>query len=122
MISFHNSAPGANRSPEEYELLRIDEKIDIYSVANVLYGILTGTKPYENKLRREITKYVMSGKRPEIDPSFRKSGTVDGVLVEIIENAYSLNPEKRWGASTIVQKLESLQDKSSLRRKDRKYH
>ncbi len=114
------SAPGSNRSPEEYELMKIDEKIDIYSTANVLYGILTGQKPYESKMRREIRKNVMDGVIPHIDEEFRVPGTVDAVLVEIIENTYSRDPEKRWSASTVVNKLESLQQISSIRRRQLK--
>ena len=107
------SAPGAHRSPEEYELLKIDEKIDLYSVANVLYGILTGRKPYENKLRRDIKKNVMKGQSPDIENDFRKPGTYDALLVQIIENAYSLDPKKRWSAKEVVEKLERVLDVKS---------
>jgi hypothetical protein len=102
------SAPGGNRSPEEYELLKIDEKIDLYSAANVMYGILTGHRPHENKLKNELRKMVMKGKKPEIHKDFRKPGTIEAVLADIVDNAYSLDPKARWSAKKVVEKLESV--------------
>ncbi len=105
------SAPGGHRSPEEYELMKIDEKADVYSTANVLYGILTGKRPYENKLRREIRRNVMNAKKPEIPKDFLKAGTNEAALGEIIDNAYSFDPKDRWSASKIVELLESMLEK-----------
>ena len=53
------SAPGGNRSPEEYELMKVDEKIDIFSTAHVLYGILTGKRPYENMARKVLIRIFL---------------------------------------------------------------
>jgi Protein kinase domain len=35
------SSPGISRSPEEYNELELDEKIDVYSVGHILYSVLT---------------------------------------------------------------------------------
>jgi serine/threonine protein kinase len=45
------SAPGLYRSPEEYQREQVDEKMDVYSLGNVLYLILTGTKPWRDEAR-----------------------------------------------------------------------
>lgn len=111
------TAPGGNRSPEEYEIMKIDEKIDIFSTANVLYSILTGKRPWEHKLRREIRTNVMDGKKPPIDDIYRKPGTVDAALADIIDNAYIYDPTERWSADAIAQKLEYLLQNSSVRRR-----
>ena len=108
------SAPGGNRSPEEYELMKINEKIDIFSTAHVLYGILTGQRPFNNMIRKDMKRNVMKGEKPEISKEFRKPSTVDAALADIVDNAYSFDPEERWSAATIIEKLESLK-KSSLR-------
>jgi serine/threonine protein kinase len=38
---------GVWRSPEEYAFGLLTEKIDIYSLANVFYSMLSGEYPYE---------------------------------------------------------------------------
>ena len=102
------SAPGANRSPEEYERMKIDEKIDIYSSANILFTILTGKKAWDTDRREEIAKKVMKGLRPQIEEKYRIPGTYDAGLADIIMNAYDADPKKRISAKQIVQKLENI--------------
>jgi len=107
------SAPGAQRSPEEYELQKIGIKADIFSSANILFGILTGAKPWgEDLMKKDIRKNVMKGNKPKIDEKFLRKGTVDAKLAKIVLKAYEFKPEDRWSASQIIRELEYIKDRS----------
>ena len=105
------SAPGAFRSPEEYELQKIDTKADVFSAANILYGVLTGKKPWaEDLMTIDIQKRVMKGIKPQLEERYLRPGTVDAALSEIILKAYEYNPKDRWSAAQIIQELEKIKD------------
>eukprot|EP00979_Chaetoceros_neogracilis_P017645 scaffold10260_cov266-Chaetoceros_neogracile.AAC.58 len=102
------SAPGAQRSPEEYELQRIGTKADIFSTANILFGILTGAKPWgEEAMKKDIRKNIIKGRKPEIDEKHLVEGTVDAKLAKIILKAYEFKPKDRWSATRILEELRS---------------
>jgi len=102
------SAPGGHRSPEEYDLMHIDEKIDLFSVGNILYTILTGKIPWENQDRVDIQRNVRMGNIPYIDDEYREDGSLDAHLADIVENVFETNPQKRRNARSIVEELEAL--------------
>ena len=101
------SAPGANRSPEEYSQMKLTEKIDVYSGANVLYGILTGRRHFADSNNRMIKKLVMNGQKPPIPEEFKVEPT-DKALADLIGRAYERNPQRRISATEMVQQLEKL--------------
>eukprot|EP00563_Minutocellus_polymorphus_P004604 CAMPEP_0181031258 /NCGR_PEP_ID=MMETSP1070-20121207/6140_1 /TAXON_ID=265543 /ORGANISM="Minutocellus polymorphus, Strain NH13" /LENGTH=668 /DNA_ID=CAMNT_0023108631 /DNA_START=64 /DNA_END=2070 /DNA_ORIENTATION=+ len=101
------SAPGANRSPEEYSQMKLTEKIDVYSGANVLYGILTGRRHFADSNNRMIKKLVMNGQKPPIPDEFKVEPT-DKALADLIDRAYERNPRRRISASEMVRELEEL--------------
>jgi serine/threonine protein kinase len=102
------SAPGGHRSPEEYDLMHIDEKVDLFSVGNVLYTILTGKIPWENRDRVDIQRNVRMGNIPDVDDEYRDEGSLDAYLLDIIENVFETDPAKRKSARVIVEELEAL--------------
>ena len=103
------SAPGGSRSPEEYELLKIDTKIDIFSTGNILFNILTGKEPWGRGLMKlDVQKKVKKGILPEISDDFSRPGTIDAELAEIVIKAYTFKPEDRWNATKIIQELEGI--------------
>ena len=106
------SAPGLNRSPEEYEKYKVDEKIDIYSSANILYRILSGKKPWMGLLRKEQQTNIMKGIKPSIDEEFMVPGTIEAELAAIVSHAYEYDPKERWNSSQIVERLERLLSKN----------
>ena len=109
------SAPGGNRSPEEYELQKIDSKIDIFSTGNVLFNILTGVEPWgRDVMRMDIQKNIKKGKLPEISDDFRKPGTIDAGIAEIVVHAYAFRPEDRWDATLIIHELERIKKEYSV--------
>jgi len=102
------SAPGGKRSPEEYEMQKIDTKIDVFSAGNILYGILTGSKPFNDLTRADMRGNVMKGIKPKIEEIFRTVGTPDGDLAGIVDRSFEFDPEKRPSASQIILDLEAL--------------
>jgi len=102
------SAPGGHRSPEEYEHYKVDEKIDIFSTANVLFAILTREKAWNTSKKLEIAKGVMKGTRPQIKQKYREPGSLDAALAEIILKAYNADPKQRPTAKQSVEILSHL--------------
>ena len=100
------SAPGKARSPEEYEGEQLDEKLDVYSIANVYFEILTGTTPWRTKTADETQRLVKQGVIPLIRGEFRKPGTPDAFLAELTIKAYSLVPKDRPSAAHLVDAIE----------------
>ena len=105
------TSPGKSRSPEEYKEDYLDEKLDVYSGANVLYGILTGKKAWYQLSTSETKKYVKSGAIPIIPDTLRQPNTLDGVLTNLTELAYEVDPSKRISARQLVIELERALDR-----------
>ena len=111
------SAPGGNRSPEEYELYKIDTKIDIFSTGNVLFNILTGEEPWgRGVMKLDVQRNVKKGILPEISEEYRKPGTIDNELAELVIQAFAFKPENRWTAAQFVDKLEKIKKEYSVPR------
>mmetsp|Transcript_17272 Transcript_17272/g.25352 ORF Transcript_17272/g.25352 Transcript_17272/m.25352 type:complete len:724 (+) Transcript_17272:457-2628(+) len=109
------TSPGKNRSPEEYnkDITDLTEKLDVYSAAHILYGILTGMHPWEVEATKppstsSIKNLVMDGKTPKLDKDYKQLGAVDALIVDLMEKAYAVEPEKRISSSQIVEELEHL--------------
>ena len=100
------SAPGTSRSPEEYEKSELDEKLDIYSLANIFFLILTGTKPWMIEGKRSAKNLIKAGKKPQI--KLPNPNPSDSSLAVLMNLAYELDPAARISASDLVSELESL--------------
>jgi len=112
------SAPGSSRSPEEYSMEALSEKLDIYSAGNVLYGIITGNRPWNNERGKHVKSDTQKGKRPHVDDAIRNAvGTVDAELTRLLDRAYEHDPTKRASAREIVDELEKLLDRE-LKKKE----
>ena len=112
------SAPGSSRSPEEYSMEALSEKLDIYSAGNVLYGIITGNRPWNNERGKHIKSDIQKGRRPHVDDTIRNAmGTVDAELTRLLDRAYEHDPTKRASAREIVDNLEKLLDRE-LKKKE----
>ena len=61
------SNKGRHRSPEEYtEDSPLTEKIDVFSLGNVLYSILLGEDVFQDVERKRVAKLVRHGAVPHI--------------------------------------------------------
>jgi serine/threonine protein kinase len=119
------------RAPEEYQDLPVDEKIDIWSLGNNFYSILTGVYPFFNitdgdkiKVRNESCRYpscigfansnkqhclqemIKDGKTAVIDPRYKDSSYAEAKLVEIIQLCFAYYPEDRPDIHEIWQLLQ----------------
>jgi hypothetical protein len=102
------TAPGKARAPEEYENRLLSEKLDIYSTANVFYGILLGQNPWNKFYSIEAKQKIQERISPLVPPEFRQKGTTDELLQNLTTRAYELDPVQRISASQLVKELERL--------------
>jgi serine/threonine protein kinase len=113
------TSPGASRSPEEYDSAPLSEKIDVYSAGNILYGIITGERPWNNERGKHIKSSIQKGDRPKVDMAIRNAvGTVDAELTRILDKVYEGDPMKRANAKEIVNELEIMLDAQLQDNKD----
>ena len=98
------TAPGSARSPEEYDSAPLSEKLDVYSAGNILYGIITGERPWDDQRGKHIKASIQRGDRPEVNETIRNAaGTVDAELSRLLDRVYEGDPVKRASAKEIVQ-------------------
>ena len=98
--------PGLGRSPEEYAYGEETEKIDIYSLGNVIYTILTDEIPFEGGDRKKLPKEIKKGARAEIPANILSSvDHVDVVLRTIIGQCWQQQPEDRPRARALADYL-----------------
>ena len=102
------SAPGRARSPEEYSVEKLTHQIDVYSLANVLFLILTGEDPWQGLTMGETKLTVRKGGMPEIPAEFRQANSTDASLTQLIERAYEFNPKTRITSKALLQELQTL--------------
>jgi serine/threonine protein kinase len=105
------SAPGKMRAPEEYTYGALDEKIDMYAVANILYSILTEEKAWNDYSAAETKSRIKHGHVPEIPTDHFPAdapSSVTAALLELTRKTYELYPGQRLSASELVTGLERL--------------
>ena len=100
------------RSPEEYKMDKLTEKLDIYSVANILYSILTREKAWSDLGQGETKNFIKKGKIPKIEVAdgIQMPEHLKQALVDINERAYQLDPQKRISAAEMVEELQKVLD------------
>jgi len=98
----------------------LSEKLDIYSAGNVLYGIITGNRPWNNERGKHVKSDIQKGRRPHVDDTIRNAvGTVDAELTRLLDRAYEHDPTKRASAREIVDDLEKLLDRELRKERDK---
>jgi hypothetical protein len=99
--------PGTFRSPEEYAYTLESEKVDIYSMGNVFYSILTEFWPYEDESQDKAQTSVQNGARPEIPANILQSqDPMHKVLLHVIQRCWQQDPKARPTAKEVKQYLE----------------
>jgi len=109
---YENGKGGGDfRSPEEFKDGLLNEKIDVYSMGNMMYGLLTGLNVfYDVEKDKEIQKRVKNGKTPYIDSRWRTRSFAEGKLVDIMERCWVYKQDDRADIFEIVRHLrETLQ-------------
>ncbi|KAL7535006.1 hypothetical protein ACHAWF_005024 [Thalassiosira exigua] len=101
--------PGTNRAPEEYAYALETEKVDIFSMGNVIYNILTDLQPWDNYDEEEAQKNVMKGKRPKIPKKIENSDDpVDVALLKMIRWCWEHKPRDRPRAREVADYLSDI--------------
>jgi len=104
----YSSYGGDFRAPEEYVGGNVDESVDIYPMANMIFSILTGLWPwYEipRKRREDLQEKAIAGKRPFLNPLYRTNSLIEGRLVELMDMCYALAPSDRPDIFEVVRHL-----------------
>ena len=104
----HNETSLQWRSPEEYAHEPQTEKVDVYSLGNIFYAILTGRRPFERKNVKESQKKVIAGERPIISNEIRNStDPFDKAMLQAIFKCWIQNPEDRASAREVQKFISS---------------
>ena len=102
------TAPGMARSPEEYDMQPLTTQLDIYSLANVWYEILTGSTPWVDQANANVVKnLIVHGKKPPLTDDQTKA-TSDATLADLLYKAYETDPNERATARDLLEGLEHL--------------
>lgn len=97
---------GMYRSPEEFRGDPIDEQIDVYSLGNNFYTLLTGLWPfYEDIPYRVVQEKIHKKERPFIDERYRNGHKVEQELIKWMELCWKHRPKDR---PSVFQVLEAL--------------
>mmetsp|Transcript_1143 Transcript_1143/g.2697 ORF Transcript_1143/g.2697 Transcript_1143/m.2697 type:complete len:561 (+) Transcript_1143:16-1698(+) len=105
--------PGTFRAPEEYGSPPIEtEKIDVYSLGNVMYGLLTGLYPFDDMSDDEgVQKKIIGGERPPVpEDVFNSQEPFTLALTKAMEMCWRHNPRKRASAREVQHFLEEQLD------------
>jgi Protein kinase domain len=104
------SAPGKSRAPEEYNFEDLDEKLDVYSVANILYSILTQREPWDGWNGIVAQTRIQEGVIPEINTNSIQDLPiiVQESLINVTKQAYMLDPNVRISAAELATVLERI--------------
>ena len=96
--------PAKNRSPEEYAYTVETGAIDIYSLGNVFFEILTLHNAWEDWDDEEEAQHaVMDGERPEIPKEVASSkDPVDVVMLKVMRMCWEHKPEDRPRAREVA--------------------
>lgn len=100
------------RAPEEYNYEKEDEKIDIFSMGNIFYSIISGDMPFEGINEKEAIQMVKDGERPKIPREALQSDDLAiKTIVSVIKKCWEQNPKDRPSASSVRDKLKQVMDK-----------
>eukprot|EP00934_Nitzschia_sp_Nitz4_P000348 Nitzschia sp. Nitz4//scaffold42_size132992//14458//16405//NITZ4_003380-RA/size132992-processed-gene-0.26-mRNA-1//-1//CDS//3329551661//348//frame0 len=107
---YNNGGGNGNyRAPEEFDAKNLNEKIDIFSFGNNIYGLLTGLWVfYENDDDKGIQKKLIAGETAFIDPRYRTRSFIEGKLVEVMEKCWPYDPNDRIDMFEIVRMLREI--------------
>jgi hypothetical protein len=102
---------GCYHAPEELKCVRGNEAFDIYSIGNNMYVLLTGLWPYYSEPEfdeRAVARKVKFGIRPYLDERYRHRSFVERRLVQIMEECWEIDFEKRVSIFEVVRQLADL--------------
>jgi serine/threonine protein kinase len=101
------------RAPQEYSYKPETEKIDVWSLGNVLYYILTRREPFDKYNDDEIPVHVMEGNVPDIKDATILNSThpFDMTLLKVVKMCWEYDPEKRPSSRQVASILQEALNK-----------
>ena len=79
------------------------EKIDVYSMGNVFYALLTESWPFDELKDKDAQTRIINGERPFIPESISKSNDPNQIaLLEAMKMCWSQNPSDRATARDVL--------------------
>ncbi|CAJ1969156.1 unnamed protein product [Cylindrotheca closterium] len=105
---------GSWRAAEEYADRALTEKVDVFSLGNNFFSILTGVDPFNEKETPEIQKLVQKGVKAPLSEAFRTHSFAEKRLAHLIDHCHEHKPADRPTIFEIVEYLEaSIRDAMS---------
>eukprot|EP00566_Odontella_aurita_P011879 CAMPEP_0113531968 /NCGR_PEP_ID=MMETSP0015_2-20120614/3789_1 /TAXON_ID=2838 /ORGANISM="Odontella" /LENGTH=383 /DNA_ID=CAMNT_0000430859 /DNA_START=455 /DNA_END=1606 /DNA_ORIENTATION=- /assembly_acc=CAM_ASM_000160 len=102
---FHvGNNPGKFRSPEEYKYDLESEKVDVYSMGNIYYSLLTELWPYEKIKTKTAQEKIMNEERPPLDNLDGEDPAVIA-LAAAMKKCWIQDPKRRATAREVQQYL-----------------
>ncbi len=100
--------PGTFRAPEEYKYEGQSEKVDVYSMGNIFYAILTGLYPFDDVSKsRKVQDLVMKGIRPPISKQIlNTTDPFERILLNATLECWIQDPNERASARKIQKYFE----------------
>ncbi|CAI5746296.1 unnamed protein product [Peronospora destructor] len=95
---------GKWRSPEEYQHLHLDEKLDIYSLSLVLWTLRARVKPFRMYSKSKVYEMVPTGARPSVE----EMGDYPQQMQDLIVRGWDNDPKKRPTAKEMVDEIERI--------------
>ena len=94
---------GEYRSPEEYSYQAETEKVDVFSLGNVLYYLLTRHEPWEDYKLKQVYDLVKLGQRPKIpDQIYQSTHIFERYMIKAMEMAWIHEHTERPGALEVA--------------------
>ena len=83
------------RAPEEYKVEALSEKVDVFSLGNTIYSIITGIYPFDKKeySEKETKKRVKNGEKPPLKAKYRES---ENPIYRVLVKAMDMSLIYRW--------------------------
>lgn len=104
------------RAPEEFAGGDLDEQIDIFSLGNNVYALMTGLWPfYDHDDDTYVQNEIIEGKKAFIDDRYRTRSYGEGKMVELIEMCWRFQPEDRPSIFEVVHFLTRAADEARFR-------
>mmetsp|Transcript_2940 Transcript_2940/g.6362 ORF Transcript_2940/g.6362 Transcript_2940/m.6362 type:complete len:707 (+) Transcript_2940:105-2225(+) len=104
--------PGKFRAPEEYAFEEENEMIDVYSMGNIFYALLSGEMPFEGQKESKAQKKVVDGIRPRIPSKVLESDDIAiRALVAATKKCWAQKPGDRPSAASIRDELKGIMDR-----------
>mmetsp|Transcript_24130 Transcript_24130/g.49774 ORF Transcript_24130/g.49774 Transcript_24130/m.49774 type:complete len:290 (+) Transcript_24130:123-992(+) len=96
---------GKARAPEEFVPTSVNESMDIFTLGNCFYQLLTGLWQYYDVDDSDARAKLVKGEMPYIDKRYRTRSYAEGKLVKAIEMCHKREPEDRADIFAIVKHL-----------------